>query len=472
MTIQRAKGVTESERYLNKLCEHTFLSLWSYPGVYRDQKAGQSIDGKEVCDLLVVFQNHIIIFSDKNCVFPNTGDLQLDWNRWFKKAIKKSAEQAWGAERWIRKHRDRLFLDRACKEHFPLEIPDMSLIKFHLVVVAHGESSRCIQELGGNGSLMIDSSIKGNQHFANGTNLSCFTVGDLDPAKTFIHVLNDTSLDIVMKTVDTISDFILYLSKKELFLRSDISVRAEGEEDLSAYYLEHMNSNGEHDFQLPLDDQNNLSHLMFSGGFWIRFNQRPERQDQIKADEISYLWDSIIERISKDVIEATISSSTPSSTQEAEIALRILAKETRFKRRTLSQALFNLVDLAPLDKRATRYVCDSNSAEMCYVFTTLPNNPNSMSYEEYRQDREAILGLCCHSVKLQFPSIHYVVGIATEPGSHNSGRSYDLIYLDVANWTEKDYELAQQISQEFNILQNLNQSIVHNSEYPNVNLDD
>jgi hypothetical protein len=58
--------------------------------------------GKELCDLLVVFEDTIIIFSDKDCVFPNTGDLNIDWPRWFKHAVLKSAKQVWGAERWIR----------------------------------------------------------------------------------------------------------------------------------------------------------------------------------------------------------------------------------------------------------------------------------------------------------------------------------------------------------------------------------
>ena len=83
--VRRSEGVTTAERYLKKLCDHSFLSLWSYPGVYRDQQ-----HGKEVCDLLVIFESDFIIFSDKDCVFPNSGNLDIDWSRWFRKAIKKS----------------------------------------------------------------------------------------------------------------------------------------------------------------------------------------------------------------------------------------------------------------------------------------------------------------------------------------------------------------------------------------------
>src|SRR5215212_1771727 len=89
--ISRADSVTETERYLKNLCDRTFLSLWSYPNVFRDQGSSAKGDGKEVCDLLVVFENHVIIFSDKHCAFPDSGDLLRDWGRWFRKAVKKSA---------------------------------------------------------------------------------------------------------------------------------------------------------------------------------------------------------------------------------------------------------------------------------------------------------------------------------------------------------------------------------------------
>ena len=59
--IVRSEGVTASERYLEKLCRRSFLSLWSYPGVLRDQgRSNGKGDGKEVSDLLVVFEKHIL----------------------------------------------------------------------------------------------------------------------------------------------------------------------------------------------------------------------------------------------------------------------------------------------------------------------------------------------------------------------------------------------------------------------------
>ena len=81
MKINRSDGITPSERYLKQLCDRAFLSLWSYSSIYRNQKQGAKGDGKELCDLLVVFEEHIIIFSDKHIEFPHSGNVQLDWSK-------------------------------------------------------------------------------------------------------------------------------------------------------------------------------------------------------------------------------------------------------------------------------------------------------------------------------------------------------------------------------------------------------
>ena len=163
--ILRSEGITESEKYLQRLCEKSFLRLWSYPGIYRNQFVnGEVKGGKEVCDQLIVFENHILIFSDKYINFPNTSDIDVDWSRWVRKAVLESGKQLFGAERWIKNYPDRLFIDRECNQSFPIDLPSTLSAKFHRVVVAHGAAKRCKQELGGSGSLMIHSGIVGKDH--------------------------------------------------------------------------------------------------------------------------------------------------------------------------------------------------------------------------------------------------------------------------------------------------------------------
>jgi hypothetical protein len=246
--VYRPDGVTPSERYLRRLCERSFLSLWSFPGVYRDQGRASRGDGKEVCDLLVVFQDHILIFSDKRCAFPNSGDLALDWCRWFRRAILSSAEQVWGAERWIRSYPGRLFLDRACTQPFPIPLPDPAQVKFHRIVVAHGASRSLRDKQGGTGSLGLAPHIVGPMHHADPKGVRPFVIGDVDPSRRFVHVLDDSSLQAVMYELDTTADFVEYLTKKESLIRSGKLEYGAGEDDLLAYYIYHK-----HEFPTPRD---------------------------------------------------------------------------------------------------------------------------------------------------------------------------------------------------------------------------
>ena len=94
--LEKSRGTTPTEKHLARLCECTFLRFWSYPNLYRDKGKGK---GKEICDVLVVFGRDIVIFSDKSCAYPDSGDEVKDWTRWFRRSVWKSAQQIFGAER-------------------------------------------------------------------------------------------------------------------------------------------------------------------------------------------------------------------------------------------------------------------------------------------------------------------------------------------------------------------------------------
>lgn len=87
----RSAGTTESERLLARLAQRSFLRFWTYANVYRDQAGG-----KELCDLLVVFDEDVVIFSDKDIAFTHA-DTDLGWQRWVTSAIDSSVRQLRGA---------------------------------------------------------------------------------------------------------------------------------------------------------------------------------------------------------------------------------------------------------------------------------------------------------------------------------------------------------------------------------------
>ncbi len=243
-----SQGFTGSENYLLQLARRSFLRLWSWPNLFRDQKASGGSDGKELCDLLVVFGRDVIIFSDKLCEFPNSGDLQLDWCRWYKRAIHKSANQALGAKRWLENYPDRVYVDATCQTSLPITIPNEK-VRFHLVVVAHGSGEPCSRYFKDSASLMVNTRIVGEAHMTPREQVQPFTVGIVNEKGPFVHVLDDSSLDTLLNYLDTAGDLVEYLTAREKFLGSRLVVTV-GEEELLGFYMSKF-ENGRRDFVVP-----------------------------------------------------------------------------------------------------------------------------------------------------------------------------------------------------------------------------
>jgi hypothetical protein len=130
----------------------------------------------------------------------------------------------------------------------------------------------------GIGSLMINPAVQGNAHW-NSDSVAPFVIGDIDPAGPFIHVLDDATIDIVMRELNTIADLTAYLGKKEQLVRSGKLVVASGEEELVAYYMTHMNNRNEHDFTKPDGtslDKNDF--IGFSSGFYEKLLDNSQYQ--------------------------------------------------------------------------------------------------------------------------------------------------------------------------------------------------
>jgi len=458
-SIIKGDGITPAERYLGKLCKKNFLSLWSYSGIYCDRK-----NKNEVCDLLVVFGNHILVFSDKFCKFPCSGNLKLDWSRWFKRAIRKSANQAWGAERWIKNYPLRLFLDQKCTVPFPMNLPDMTTAKFHLIIVVHGVSESIKKWFGnGSGSLIIDSGVKGLDNHKEP-----FCIGDLDPQRSFVHVLDDDFLVTLMNTRDTISDFITYLEKKENLIRGSKKIFATGEEELLAVYLKNLNQNKEHDFIFPEGDQK-INWIALTEGHWEEFQKNPQRLAQIQADKISYMWDELIEIFNKYALEGKQYYVSSGGFKDSEKILRFMAREPRYKRRYLAQCLKEILKTTPSNQRRLRVIPSVMSGDPYYVFLLfpIPNTP-SVSPDDYRLVRQRFLEASCMVVKLKYADAQDIIGIATESGLEKIERSEDACYLDTSKWSEKMEKEAKNLQEKLGILKNPEYKDFHVEEYPDV----
>ncbi len=450
--INKSTGSNLSETYLSSLCNKSFLSLWSYPNLFRDQgkyksnKQNNKGDGKELCDLLVVFENHIVIFSDKKCSFPDSGDLQLDWSRWFKRAINYGAKQVWGAERWILNFPDRIFLDSGCSIPFPIKLPSVDDAIVHRIVVAHGSSKNCIKHLGGSGSLMIFPNVIGDMHIKTPKH-ECipFAVGQVNPDKGYVHVFDDTTIEIVLTTLDTISDFTQYLLKKEEFIQSGKLLSASGEDDLLAYYLQSYDEKQQHAFNLS--EAKEYDTITIDEGLWEDYAKSDLKKLQTEANKISYSWDELIEKFIYHITTGTSYRLSPPNIQDQAEILKYLARENRTRRRFLATSIHDLIAKTPKNHRATRIILPSNNNDPYYLFVLLPRL-HGVNETEYRDTRGQMLEDLMIILKHDYPEAKNIIGLATETGL-TSERSEDLQYYDGSGWTAQKEKYAQDLKEEY-----------------------
>ena len=431
--INKSEGLTESERYLAWLGEKSFLNLWSYPNVFKN-------DRKELCDLLVVFGKHVIIFSDKDIEFGNSGDLLIDWKRWAKKSILKSAKQAFGAERYILNNPQELYLDGTLSKKFPLKIPDKKDIKIHLILVTNNSAKRFKEETGdSSGTFTITPSVIGNDVLK-----TPFTIGVIDSNKNFVHILDEESLSILMNELDTISDFVGYLEDKENFITSGNLVYASGEEDLLGYY--YHNSSEEFDPHFPITDEK----VFVSPGFYENLQSLPQYIKGKEADKPSYFIDGFINHFGSYALQNELITPFEMGLDEMSIGLRYLASESRVARRIIANAIIEKAQSFKKEEPwSARIINSPANNKVIYVWLIVSVHAKAKSYEEHREFRRGLLLAYCQSAKLVMPSADFIIGFATDPPSKNN--SEDMIFIDTTEWEEQDFIEAQEIREELNI---------------------
>ena len=440
MVTMKSEGITDSEKKLVSLGYRSFLSLWSYPNPYKKQPGG-----KELCDLLVVFEDHIIVFSDKDCIYGQSGDDRIDWRRWYKKAIQKSANQLLGAKKWIIEHPKEISLDASNKSDFPLTIDITPQTKFHLIAVAHGASDRCKQFFGGgNGGLITDNSIISDMH----TNDICapFSVGLVEPAKEdFVHVFDDASYEAVLKELDTIQDFICYLEGRKHLLLSSKLIITSSEIDLLAQHITGVISGNYNALRHLAESE--YTEIMFEEGLWDELIASKQYIQWKRNLNKSYFWDSLLHKtfffIENGILEHT---TIPSIQEQANLFLR-LAKENRAHRLILSESFLSFFQTIPTDYRGTRIIFFDDEPGICYLLLLLPH-VHSQSENNYRSLRRDLLSDYCYIAKSDYPTIKQVIGVAHDT-SEIDYSSEDFILLDASAWTEQDQKQAEDLKEEF-----------------------
>lgn len=409
-------GLNETERLVYRLCRKSFLSLWSYAN-----PQGKT-PGKELCDILVVCEPDVIIFSVKEVAFIEEGDELVNQTRWSKRAIEESVKQIYGAERWINSTTYVIRSDG--KQGLPF--PEPAVRRVHRVAVALGGKGKVWKSFG-------------------------------DFGKGFVHVFDERSLEIVMNELDTITDFIKYLSDKEAMYRSGTQTifNGGGEEDVLALYL-HQNR------VFPTDQEpGRPDTIILDDDLWETFSRKPEYLRKKKADKDGYIWDSLLEVYCRDVLNENLEIG--SSVTELEKVARTMARESRFNRRMLGTSLKEFMRRSdprmPKEQRIASRMVPSSSG-VVYILLTRPHG-----YDRELRARE--LWLRCYVARgINEYKYDTVIGIATEEPVKGKGYTLDTVFLWMKDWTEEDGRKISAIQKELGYFQKPEETHVHVDEYP------
>lgn len=293
--------INESEKLVYEICRNSFLSFWSYA-------SPQGKDSKELCDILIVCEPDIIIVSVKE-IGISGGDNPTSLKRWRKKAIEASVKQIYGAERWIQEQSNVVRSDGSQGIAFPAN----QTRRIHRIAVALGGEDK-------------------------------FSIQFGDFGKGFVHVFDKKSLRIIMGALDTIGDFIEYLVEKEsLYLSGRKTVFSGGEEELLAFYL--------HKGRKLTEPTSSYDVLVLNDDLWEGFKNSDEHKAKLDADRCSYVWDRLIELIGDDILSGNLEFGP--NLNDSEIALRVMARESRFDRRLLGKSFLEFMNL-PDKKKSSR----------------------------------------------------------------------------------------------------------------------
>ena len=396
--------LTPSEQLVADLCRRSFLTLWSEPNPI-------TRPGKELCDLIVVCDPHVLLFSVKEITFKDTGAPQTDWQRWRKKAVDESVKQLYGAERWLQTAPRVIRADGAPG----LRLPQPSDRRVHRVAVA----------LGGRGTVP-------------------YSQGDF--GKGFVHVLEEEGLRTILQELDTITDFVSYLSAKEALVGRGAVPFMEGqEEDLLALYL-HQGRTFPAEYDL----------IVVGDGLWRTLTAKPEWKRRNDADEESYVWDGLIETL-RELADAL--DMTPVDALDAlDGALGVMAREDRFARRILAQGFNEFMRDAARGRTRARVMPSPSGVR--YVFL-------ASGREEDRQDRRRELALRCFVARgMEGMMGDTVVGLATERYDPNGGFSFDVVRLTKPSWTEQDEEAMLGIQRDLGYFASPVMSRASGDEFP------
>lgn len=246
-------------------------------------------------------------------------------------------------------------------------------------------------------------------------------------------------------------DLVRYLRKKEEFMQQPgVIISATGEEDLLGRYMS-TTRDAEHEFpKIP----KGANFIALPEGDWQVYRTSPQWQAKQQANEISYLWDALIEHQSK-FIRSGKAISVPwlpdSDGSHHERIVRALASQPRLARRSLSTDFHFVMQRSEPGRMFARIKMTGRPPDRAFVFLTMPRTEGEDYNTTYRHRRMHALTVYCHAVKSQMPMLKEAIGIASEPFSEGSA-SQDFMHVDLSTISAEELMGWRKEADELDIL--------------------
>lgn len=415
--MHRTTGHTPTEQQLALLCDKAFHKLWTYPSPRKE-------DGKELCDLLVVFEGRSIIFFDRENrkLEGDFGSSETNWKRWKRDTIDRQVKTAAGAERYLRSGR-KVYLDPQCTQELPVEIDREGQI--HKVVVAHGAKDACERASSENvsGSLAISYGPAGRK-----IDIPFFI--EIDRSNP-VHIFDSNSLGVIFENLDTIHDFSSYLEEKERAIAHYPVVTYCGEEDLLAHYLSNFRDKK---YRIGVPDPD-IDFILIGEGEWRSFEQSTPYLERQRANSISFVWDELINQASNQVSEGPFATGDKRFIRHG--ALKYMAREPRLSRRALSERVVHAIDAFPKSVSGPVRLASFMSSyfpKQAYVLLQVASF--GMNEADLSEIRSAMLEIACAALRNFLPNLERVVGIAMGAPRFHPASSVDFGVLDCVEWPD------------------------------------
>lgn len=450
MVINKSIGVTESEHRLVKLGEKVFMGLWSYPNPQFKKSSGFH----ELCDLLVVCGDTVLVFSDKNIKYDENKNPFIAWQRWKSRAITESIQQLHHAANILRDHPEMIWLNS--NQRLPVDIPGKEQIKIHLICVANGATDMCKKFFGkgSTGSLRFSnleeepdvdyktfsSMMQDVQEEYLSKNL--FTVRDYDKTRTFVHVFDDHSFPFILKELDTLTDFVKYLTTKEDFIRHSL-VAYSSEEDLLYKYIHNFDQ--EHKCHTFLSqEEKETSKYSIPKSDWDKFRESSRYLSRAIANKPSYFWDQLVEESAICALDGSMQTIYKTNSGNEDIVLRYMATEDRLSRRVLSNTIYNAIQKCGRDQICSSVFLSPVTKGLLYIFLQV-DTVRASSYTEYIVNRRYLLSRFIKFAKAKCIyeklNIDKIIGIAIEPPKHTMVTSSDFAFAYFKGWPQQEQDL-------------------------------